>query len=83
VKQQTIQKEPEPKYSLNDNYKSRPRCGQGKIPFKLGICTCGEQVGTIQYVDNPEKFAKRYYSYIVNEYNTAVAETFARLEKWK
>ena len=75
MKQKTIQKEStEPKYfSLNGNYKTCPTCGQGKIPFKLGICTCGEQVGTIQYVDDPEKFATNYYSYIVTE-------TFAGLE---
>ena len=37
-------------------------CGQGKIPFKLGVCVCGNQVGQIQYVIDAEKFAKNYYN---------------------
>ena len=40
-------------------------CGQGKIPFKLGVCLCGNQMGQIQYVNDPEKFAKnQYFSYV-------------------
>jgi len=37
-------------------------CGQGLIPFKKGVCICGMQVGSIQYVNDPEKFAKIHYS---------------------
>lgn len=47
-----------------DDYKNCPYCGQSKIPFKLGVCICGKQVGTIQYVNDVKKFAKNYYSYI-------------------
>jgi len=40
-------------------------CGQGLIPFKKGVCVCGMQKGSIQYVNDPEKFAKnQYYSYV-------------------
>ena len=46
------------------SYKTCPYCGQGKIPFKLGVCVCGKQVGDIQYVDNSKSYAKHWYSYI-------------------
>ena len=39
-------------------------CGQGLVPFKKGVCVCGTQVGSIQYVNDPEKFAKYHYSYM-------------------
>ena len=46
-------------------YKECPCCGQRKIPFKLGVCVCGNQVGGIQYVNSAEKFANvQYYSYV-------------------
>ena len=48
----------------NDFYKECPYCGQNTIPFKKGVCICGGQVGNVQYVKNPEKFARNYYSYI-------------------
>ena len=51
------------KESISENYKTCPNCGQDQIPFKLGICICGKQVGKIQYVKNSEIFAKNYYSY--------------------
>lgn len=44
-------------------YKKCPYCGQSKIPFKLGVCVCGKQVGKIQYVKNAKNFAGSYYSY--------------------
>ena len=47
-----------------ESYKTCPYCGQAEIPFKKGICFCGKQVGSIQYVRNPQKFAKNYYSYV-------------------
>lgn len=51
--------------STDQSHKTCPYCGQGRIPFKLGVCVCGKQVGKIQYVKNTEKFAKsQYYSYI-------------------
>ena len=35
------------------------------VSFNLGVCVCGMQVGCIQYVKNPAKFAKgQYYSYV-------------------
>jgi len=37
-------------------------CGQGLVPFKLSVCICGMQVGDIQYVKSPEKFATNQYS---------------------
>ena len=45
------------------DYKECPYCGQSEIPFKLGVCICGRQVGGIQYVRNPKVFAKNYYYY--------------------
>ena len=50
------------KESISENYKTCPHCGQDQIPFKLGICICGKQVGKIQYVKNSEIFARNYYS---------------------
>ncbi|MDH3313924.1 MAG: hypothetical protein OEM28_12400 [Nitrosopumilus sp.] len=40
-------------------------CGQGLIPFKKGVCMCGMQVGSIQYVNNPERFAENQYCFYV------------------
>ncbi len=45
---------------MEDN-KMCPHCGQRKIPFKMGVCICGKQVGKIQYIGNTEKYAKNYY----------------------
>ncbi|MDH5431544.1 MAG: hypothetical protein OEW78_06650 [Nitrosopumilus sp.] len=49
-----------------DDFKNCPYCGQSKIPFKLGVCICGKQVGAIQYVESPSRFAKNHYSHIEN-----------------
>ena len=59
-------KEPEifEKTDSNESYKICPYCGQRKIPFKMGVCVCGKQVGSIQYVKDPKKYAKHWYSYI-------------------
>jgi len=66
--------------------KECPFCGQGIIPFKLGVCFCGQQVGCIQFVKNTQRFAKNYYSYLGNtiseKYDTAVKETFAGIEEF-
>lgn len=43
------------------DYRECPYCGQKEIPFKMGVCICGRQVGEIQYVKNPKVFAKNYY----------------------
>jgi len=43
--------------------KSCPYCGQSLVPFKLGVCMCGMQVGSIQYVVDPEKFAENQYCF--------------------
>lgn len=60
-------------------------CGQGLIPFKLGVCFCGQQVGSITYVKNTQHFAKINYSYLGNtvyeKYDTAVKETFAGIKE--
>jgi hypothetical protein len=54
----------------HDDYQNReracPNCGQGSIPFKVGVCICGMQVGKIQYVNNPQKIVKQYYTYVSN-----------------
>jgi len=61
-------------------------CGQGIVPFKLGVCVCGHQMGSTQYVQNPVNFAKRYYSFIgftaSERYDTAVDETYAGIEEF-
>lgn len=68
-----------------DECRQCPFCGQGLIPFKLGVCICGNQVGIIQYVKNTQRFAENYYPYIgipIDEYDTAVDETFAGIEEF-
>jgi hypothetical protein len=45
-------------------YKQCPYCGQSKIPFKMGVCICGKQVGNITYVNNAETYAKSWYAYL-------------------
>ena len=50
--------------SSNCDYRQCPYCPNNTIPFKLGVCICGHQVGDIQYVQNPPAFAKNYYSYV-------------------
>ena len=47
---------------IMENYKTCPRCGQEKIPFKLGVCICGRQVGSIQYVKDSQEFAANHDS---------------------
>ena len=68
MKQETIQK-------ISGDYKVCSQCGQGEVPFKLGVCLCGNQVGEIQYVKDPRQFAKNYFRH--EKYDTAVEETFA------
>ena len=49
------------------NYKECPYCGQKEVPFKLGVCICGKQVGGIIYVENAARYARTrfpYYGYI-------------------
>ena len=70
----------------NNSYKTCPYCGQGIIPFKLGVCICGNQVGNIQYVQNAGSFVRNYYSYVgydVLKYDTAIEETFAGIEEFE
>ncbi|NND86592.1 MAG: hypothetical protein HKM23_04590 [Nitrosopumilus sp.] len=65
MNQKIIQRQPsEPKISLRDydDYKKCLQCGQELIPFKLGVCVCGKQIGNTQYVQNPERFAKSNYA---------------------
>ena len=69
VKQKTIQ---------TGDYKSCHDCGQNTVPFKLGVCVCGHQVGQTQYVKDPEKFARTQYL----RYDTALEETFAGITEW-
>ena len=52
----------EPDY--NQNYKQCPYCGQSKVPFKMGVCVCGKQVGNITYINNAETYAKNWYNWI-------------------
>ena len=69
-----------------ETWRTCPNCGQGVIPFKLGVCICGTQVGKIQYVQNASSFAKNWYSYVgsdVSKYDTAVEETFAGIEEFE
>jgi hypothetical protein len=56
-------------------YKTCPYCGQGTIPFKLGVCICGKQIGNIQYVQNADSFARNYYSYVGNNISGNYVET--------
>ena len=54
--------------SENDltHHKTSPYCGQGKFPFKMGVCICGKQVGQIQFAHNSESFTKNY-EYIIED----------------
>ena len=65
--------------------KDCPFCGQGLIPFKLGVCFCGKQATNIHYVTNTQRFAKTYYyleNTIPEKYDTVVDETFAGIEEF-
>lgn len=53
-----------PNTGSDDFDRTCPYCGQGKTLFNLGACICGKQAGCIQYVKNPKKYAKNWYSYI-------------------
>jgi len=69
-----------------ETWRTCPNCGQGVIPFKLGVCICGTQVGKIQYVQNAPSFANNWYSYVgsdVSKYDTAIEETFAGIEEFE
>jgi len=39
----------------NNNYKNCPSCGQGLIPFRYGLCICGEQIGFTKFLINKEE----------------------------
>jgi len=73
-------------YFMNQKeFKKCPYCGQGLIPFKMGVCICGHQVGNIQYVQNSDSFARNYYSFVgsdVSKFDTAIDETFAGIEEF-
>jgi len=49
---------------IMENYKTCPRCGQEKIPFKLGVCICGRQMNSIQHVKNSQEFVSNYDSFL-------------------
>ena len=34
----------------SSNYKNCPRCGQGLIPFRYGLCFCGNQIGFTKFL---------------------------------
>ena len=34
----------------NNKYKICPKCGQGLIPFKYGLCICGNQIGLQKFL---------------------------------
>ena len=50
----------------DSQYKACPYCGQSKIPFKMGVCVCGAQVGKILYVKSSKAYAENWYSYVGN-----------------
>ena len=66
----------------NDEYKRCPECGQNEVPFKMGVCICGYQVGEIQYIKNTKLFAKNYYPR-QDQFDIAIEETFAGIPEWK
>ena len=72
---------PENFLSGNEDYKKCPNCGQSKFPFKLGVCMCENQMGTIQYVKNPNHFTKNNIPY-VERFDIAVEETFSGIPEW-
>ena len=59
----TIEKSLALEQNKDESYKKCPCCGQNKIPFKLGVCMCGMQVGHTQYVRNSKKYAENWYSF--------------------
>ena len=69
--------------SDNGGYKQCPYCGQSKVSFKLGVCICGKQVGKIQYVDDTQRYANQWYSYVGDrtEKYDAAEEAFADLKE--
>ena len=91
MSQKTVQQNPSSYGKIskthNEDYKRCPHCYQNQIPFKHGVCICGEQVWDIQYVKHPRKYAKIQRESIdkicieENEYDVAVEETFAGIEE--
>ena len=61
---------------------SCPYCGQGLIPFKLGVCVCGMQVGSIQYVIDTEKFAKNQYHFYVGTSKVEKLGIVEMMDNW-
>ncbi|MDH3764807.1 MAG: hypothetical protein OER82_03250 [Nitrosopumilus sp.] len=47
---------------FDKSHKTCSICGQAKIPFKLGVCVCGNQMGKIQFVNDTEQFAQNHYN---------------------
>ena len=84
MKQTTLQGKSEVHVTSNENddYKRCSECGQNEIPFKMGVCICGNQVGKIQYIKNTKLFAKNYYPH-QEQFDIAVEETFAGIPEWK
>ena len=39
----------------NNNYKNCPRYGQGLIPFRYGLCFCGNQIGLTKFLISTDK----------------------------
>ena len=58
---------------IMENYKTCPSCGQEKIPFKLGVCICGRQVGSIQYVKDSQEFASNHDSFLGKRNNQSTS----------
>ena len=54
------------KSGMFQDYKACPQCGQNKIPFKKGVCPkCSNQIGSIQYVKNPQEYVRSNYGSII------------------
>ena len=68
MKQETKQDESDQSDNFSNippaSYKRCPYCRQGMVPFKMGVCICGKQVGNITFVNNAECYAKHWYEYV-------------------
>lgn len=53
------------KTGMFQDYKACSNCGQNKLPFKKGVCPrCSCQIGSIQYVKDPQEYVASNYGSI-------------------
>lgn len=50
------------KAGMFQDYRACSHCGQNELPFKKGVCPrCGNQIGDVQYVKDPQEYVQSNY----------------------